>query len=263
MKPQYLVLAALSFCSFSCKNKKQDQLPPAPLPTIITSSVSSYTQVREGARPVFKQGDLRVFINPGAMDIDMGLPGIALGDIKGPRYGLLGGYFAPRILPPDTAKNYRVQAETSNSGLRVRFFDASDQVVIDARFGLQKERPQVTLHGDALVTMPADRVQITGELAGAPAFSRGLAGGDDAGLDLRHADRVQVSSEKHGAFVIETTCANARIIQPVLRGSTSVFVLQVGAGPPPTDALYAPPVLAAAPAMRKCTGTVTSTLSLP
>jgi hypothetical protein len=252
----------LPFCILACKTQKGTPVPPAPEPTITTSSVSAYSVVRRGARPVFERGRLRIFVNPGAMDLDMGLPGIALGDAKGPRYGLLGGYFSPRIIAPDTSKNYRVVAETSKSGLRVQFFDG-DRPVIDARFGVQGERPQVNLHGDALLTMPADRVQILGETGGAPAFARGLAAGDEPQFDLRHADRLQVSSEKHGAFLVLSDCHNFRIIQPVLRGSTSVFVLQLGASAPPTDHLYAPPLPDNPPQMKNCAGTVSSTLSVP
>ncbi|MEM7678235.1 MAG: hypothetical protein AAF449_19770, partial [Myxococcota bacterium] len=40
----------------------------------------------------------RLFVYQGPPNLDSGLPGIVEDEGRGPAYGLLGGYFAPRIL---------------------------------------------------------------------------------------------------------------------------------------------------------------------
>lgn len=247
----------------ACQRTPSAPTPQAPLPTVRTSTSSAFVQVREGARPVFSQGKLHVYINPAPMDLDLGLPGIAFGGANGPRFGLLGGYFAPRVLTPDASKAYTVHVHAGPQGLDVRFDDDRGATVIDARVLAHQDKPQVVLRSGAWVSMPADRVEVFGALKERPAFSRQLAAGADASIDRRHADRVQVVSEKKGAFVLASSCAEAALVQPVLRGSTSVFVLHTGPGLAAPDVLFAPLEPKTKDVASTCPASTTSTLSLP
>lgn len=264
-----LAALALLFAAAACEERSAPSAPApaiAPSPTVTpvvrTSSASLFVQVREGPRPVFRQGDLHVYVSPSAAHLDLGLPGVAFGGPKGPRYGLLGGYFAPRILAPDSKVAYRAEIDATARGLRIRFFEG-DHARLDVEVKNGPDRPQAILRGEGLVAMPADRARIFGRRGDQPAFSRDLTAGEEPKVDPRAADRVEVDSRKHGGFRFETSCPRVFLVSPVPRGSTSVFVLASGARAPPTDPLYAPEASGEVSPEADCAGAVTSTLTVP
>lgn len=263
-------LAALGVAATSgCRDASRAPPPAAAEATgTATAAVGGFTQIRLGARPVYRAGPLHVYISPSPADLDLGLPGVAFGGADGPRYGLLGGYFAPQVLAPDSRLEYRADIQTEPGRLRIKFFDKQDRLRLHAEVLARAGRPQVVLHGTAQIAAPADRVQVFGFRGGAPSFSRALAAGREPSLDTRAADRVEVRSKKGGHFTLVSTCPRVHIVSLVPRGSTSTFVLTTGDQPPPEDPLFAPPAAtssaaAARPLPAGCLGTVTSTLSLP
>lgn len=254
-----LPIAGALLALVACRDKSTaPPAPRAPAPIVRTSSAATFEMTREGPRPVFRQGDLHVYVSPNAAHLDFGLPGVAFGDAKGPQYGLLGGYFAPQVLAPDSARAYRAEIDNRSEGLRVRFF-AEDALALDVE--IPGRAAQARLHGPTRLAMPADRVTVYGTRGGAPAFSRTLTAGEPPGVDVRWADRVEVTSAKRGAHAVSTSCDRVALVATEPRGSTSVFVLGLG-GARVEDALYAPPKAAEAD-FGACSGTVTSTLTLP
>jgi hypothetical protein len=224
---------------------------------------AAFRVVRGGLQPAFAQGDLHVFVNPSALALDTGLPGIGLGDARGPTYELLGGYFAPRLIPPQTDVPHRVTVEAAGSALRIRFHapGAADPA-LDATV-TATPTPQVVLRGSALVVLPADRVQVQGTWRGAPAFSAALEASGPPEVRAPRADRVEVVSERHGAFALALGCPRPTLVKPIPRGSTSSFLIHVGPRPPLADPLYSPPLPLPHPDLTRCAGTATSTLTFP
>ncbi|MCB9646506.1 MAG: hypothetical protein H6730_07900 [Deltaproteobacteria bacterium] len=242
---------------------KAPPAPPPPTPDVQVAEGAAFALVRGGLRPVFAQGDLHVFVNPAALNPDEGLPGVAFGDDKGPHYELLGGYFAPQLIPPRTDLPHRVEVRARGGELLIRFF-APDAKAPDLDLTVTASAaPQVVLRGGAVVVLPADRATVRGALEGAPALFTTQEAGGEPEVRAPRADRLEVISPRRGAFLLSLGCPRPTLVKPVPRGSTSSFVVHVGPRPPAADPLYSPPLPAPHPDLTRCAATGTSTLTFP
>ena len=223
------------------------------------SPADAWREVRAGR--VFAAGDLFVHVRPEARDLERGLPGVGFGDERGPRFGLLGGYYAPQILMSDSARSYAATTTVEGDVLVVRL--VADEEVAELRVPLPRAgRVSATIQGSALLAPPSDRTTIRGMYEDQPAFSFEISPGDDAGLVTPRADVVEIEPRGHEAWRVQTGCARVRVLRPRLTGSTSVFLVAVGPAPRLEDDVYATPGSEERPEdLDRCARTATSTLS--
>lgn len=263
-----LVPIALAALPLACRPRQPP--PEPPLPEITTSTAAAFSLVRRGTDPAFEARDgTWVFFSPGAGPPleagraagDRRLPGLTLGDVRGPRFGLIGGRFAPHLLTGASEDDVRLSLTSGPLRLTARFDGTAGAGttavdVLPPRGG----RIELVVRGAGTVFLAADQAQVRARLAGAPRQAFSITAGEPPSVVLLPADELEVDGERQGAITVRSSCPELRVIRPVPRGSTSVFA--VGFGPPPArpDPLFG--VEGSAPASA-CSPTTTSTLSFP
>ena len=228
--------------------------PPAtdPQPSVKWSVTSTAN------RSTIARGRARWFVYAGPRDLDRGLPGVVEDGGRGPAYGLLGGYFAPRVLAADTS-----------STSAVRLVDDQPQIDLPGIRGHAlpptKSTMSLRIIGGGTFAFPADRTEVTGLLDGRPSFSVNVSAGADPGYQSWRADTLTVRPRSGGFFTLTTACRRVLLLRPVPKGSTSVFLLHLGPQPAPTDPLFVPSTSVPDEAVvdqARCDPTATSTLTL-
>ena len=202
----------------------------------------------------------QLFVYSGAANLERGLPGVVEANRRGPAFGLLGGYFAPRVLATGPAPSDAPFIEV-NEAARIRLpgLDVAVAAPIANRLTL-------TLRGGATLAFPADRTEVQGLWRDRPSFATVVSAGASPGYSAWRADRVFIRTRAGRTFDLVLGCPEVLLIQPLPRGSTSVFLLHLGPRPPPADPIYSPttPVPeATARALTTCSPTATSTLTIP
>lgn len=247
-----LVLLALTGCP--------NETPPEPR----SGALEWIVQREHGADPALETGFVarhlggaRLFVYAGPADVDRGLPGLVEDEGRGPAYGLLSGYFAPRVLATRSSTGAEVDGGET---LRVTLPGLRARVAAPAN-----NRLAIVLRGGGTFAFPADRTQLQGHFGGKPSFLTRVSAGAPAGYQSRRADRLTVRTRTRVTFGLETPCPRILLIHPLPRGSTSVFLVHVGPQPPPRDARFMP--LTAVPAdvvaeQAECSPTATSTLTV-
>ncbi len=186
---------------------------------------------------VYRNGDAFVYVLKAKRDLERGLPGIAFGGASGPRFGLLGGYYAPQLLAPDSALDYEAEVQTGEV-LRVRLaHEDGPGLAVDVAL-TPKHAVEARVIGSAVIAAPADRTEVQGFLGDRPSFLTEVSSGDEAQLVTPRADVLEVVARDGGRWRIEAACPRSRLLRPRPTGSTSVFLLAVGPDPLLTDSVY-------------------------
>lgn len=256
--------ALLLLAAVSCRPK---EAPPQQQPSaaeVSTSSTSPWRVAQGGPSPrlALSGEDLAVSAFAGPRSLDAGLPGVSLGDARGPRYGLLGGYFAPLVLAASSSTAWALRVEGGPREATFTFEAPGQRSLVVRALPPRDGRAVLVLEGSGTVLLPADRTELRGELGGRPSVATAITGGGTPGGRGLAADRLEIATRKLGTVVIETSCPRVRLVRVVPRGSTSVFALHLGPGPIPTDPLWSPGE-APGEAPAACPEAVTSTLTLP
>jgi hypothetical protein len=187
------------------------------------------------------------------------IAGLSLGDAHGPRLGLLGGGFAPLIAMPRSDRAYQIRVASSADRLNVAFTDHDETLELELRAPRQG-RLSVRLTGAPYLLVPADRTEIRGSFEGRPSFARTITSGENEAISAPRAERVEIKTTKLGALTIDSACPRPIIVEPTLRGATSVFLLRFGPPPSTTDPLFG--VEHSALMTSSCPTSVTSTLTV-
>lgn len=235
--------------------------PQTPLPAIEIAGGSSWELARTGTDPALRtrDGALWIFLSSGGADRP--LAGLAFGDARGPKLGLLGGELAPLIAAPRSDRAYTITATASGELAHVRFSSDGRQIFAASISPPHDGRASTRIHGTAVILIPADRTELRASAKGAPTSGFTITAGEKGEVLLPHADRLEVKTKKLGALVIEASCARPRVIRPIPKGSTSVFLVFYGPSLDADDPLFG--VAGPSPLTgERCTATVTSTLSL-
>lgn len=204
--------------------------PKAPAP----GATEGWVRVKDD---VFRNGDAYVYVFAAARDLERGLPGIAFGDASGPSFGLLGGYYAPWILAPDSALTYEATVRTGEV-LEVRLA-AKDgpTLAIDVALTSRGEISARVI-GSAIVAAPADRTEVQGFVGDRPSFLTKVSGGDESELVSPRADAYELVARDGQRWHVASACPRGRILRPRPTGSTSVFLLAIGPDPLLHDSIY-------------------------
>ncbi|MCK6550757.1 hypothetical protein L6R52_33275 [Myxococcota bacterium] len=257
MIPRSCWLFALGLAA--CTEKRPPAVVEAPIPVVTTSSTSAFVVARGGTDPALKTRDaaLWIFVSPGGGE-ERRLAGVALGDARGPRYGLLSGVFTPLVAPPFSDRAYEVTV-SADGRAHVAFAKDLDVVIDPPRDG----RVRVVIRGDAVVLPRADRTEVRALAEGHPSAALAVTAGEAPSLVAPRADTLEITPRERGTMSIATPC-RPQIVRPVPRGATSVFVVHVGSGSrAASDVLYGL-TEGERPRIEACPlGTVTSTLSVP
>lgn len=229
----------------SCRRPEPVVQPP----TVTTSSTSPW-QVAKLGRTASLSGPegLFVFVDGGPADLDAGLAGISLGDQRGPNHGLLGGYFAPLLIPEHPTERYELRI-TANNHLTVSGPN------LDARIWREGPHVKLAARGRGAFLIPNDHTQLRAWYQGAPSFGATFEGRETPAYLTPRGERLELQTRRHGTWLFESGCPRLFVVRPLPRGSTSTFLILFGG---PADPLYAPD--APAPP-NECTAT--STLSVP
>lgn len=242
----------------ACTEKRAAPIAEAPIPVVKTSSSSAFVVARGGTDPALKtrDGALWLFVSPGGGE-ERRLAGLALGDARGPRFGLLSGAFTPLVAPPFSDRAFEVTVSAEG---RARIAFARDLLVsVDPP---RDGRVRVVVQGDAVVLPRADRTEVRGLEDGQPSAAFAVTGGEAPSIVVPRADTLEITPRERGTMSIATPC-RPQIVRPVPRGATSVFVVHLGTGSRvASDALYGL-TGGERPQVEACTGAVTSTLSVP
>lgn len=233
----------------------EEASPPAPR--------TDEWRVTGDERAVATRGSARLFIYRGPPDLDRGLPGITEDQGRGPAYGLLGGYFAPRLLA--TASSSTAVPQADGPSLRIALPGLRVTALPPLAAGESPRRMTLRVDGSGTLVFPADRTVVEGTLAERPSFSVTVSAGAAPGYRGWPADRLFIRPRRGRSFRITTDCPRITLIHPVPKGSTSVFLLHLGPAPPPTDPLFAPVGPVPEDVRRpqgQCAATTTSTLTV-
>lgn len=252
------VLGAL-YLAGGC-TKPSSPPPQAPPPKVNLSPQSVWKARAEGTRLAFETDQARVYVQAAPRNLDLGLPGVTLGDARGPRYGLLGGYFAPLLLAPDSQASYVAEVTSRGPlGLRVVLRQAAKLALDATIFPPKDDIVSVRIDSPASVVVSADRTPVQGTFESKPSFLTSMSSGDDPKVEALRATRVEANA-KPWNLTLAIPCPRIQLVHPVPKGSTSVFVMHTG---PTTvdDDLYAPKA-ERHPDLDACTATHTSTLSV-
>jgi hypothetical protein len=216
----FIIVAMSAACTRSTPS------PEAMPATIAIAPRSSWVLVHGGSSPVVRTKDGAVWIfafsDPIGPD-QHELPGIAIGDARGPNLGLLSGRFAPLVVFPDSAKRWPLTITATRTTLHV-----STGTIAAAIRAPDQRRVVMTLRGAPWVALPADRTTVRGFFASAPSFELEVSAGDRPSIRAPHADAVEVDSARIGRVRIEADCDRPILLRPTPRGSTSVFLVRDG-----------------------------------
>lgn len=228
-RPQSLgsLMVAFAVLAGACRPAKNEARPPP------AGLQLPWRLDNKGSLIVAEQlGGARVYVSAGAPSRTDGLPGLVEGGSRGPAYGLLGGYFAPRILARGPSERPKVTLQTTAFDVRLPGLRA---LVSRADRGIRYE-----VRGGATFAFSADRTDVQGQFRGQPSFAVKVSAGAAPGLRPLRGDRLFIRSRRGDAFELTTSCPRIVLIHPVPRGSTSVFLIHVGPAPLPTEDLYMP-----------------------
>jgi hypothetical protein len=227
VKPLEKAIAiALFVCACKPTPTIEVEAPPAPK----LSPEPPWKIERDGEAPVLASGRARIYASGARRGHGDRLPGLTIGDERGPKLGLLGGAYAPLLGPVDTDRSYQL---TIDGALRVRLTDDKGALAFDAETkSSDAELGRIVVRGPFVVWLTADRTELVASYEGKPSFSTPIAAGDPPEVRSFRADRIDVDAKSHGQVTIETGCVRPRIVRPVSRGSTSVFGILLG---PPVD----------------------------
>jgi hypothetical protein len=241
----------LIFALASCQRSNEAVMgPPAEMAIAPTSS---WKTIRAGDEPMLCQRSACVFA-PTAKT-DNRLPGIAIGGESGPALVLLGGEFAPLVIPDRTDAAHRVKLSSTGSTLAIDFEGA-----FSARVHLVRDWVKIALDGRANLVLPSGETHVKGFVGGKPVSSERVTAWSEASIEIRSVDRIEVDTERRGTIVVESDC-KPRLIRPRARANTSSFLLRVGPARNELDPAYAPANLEdQAP---PCTGTATVSVRSP
>jgi hypothetical protein len=236
----------------ACRDRDRDPARDRGSIAVRTSSASTWSVVRSDGNAVLRHGDVFVYVSSESP------AGLSFGDARGPRTGLISGAFAPLIAAPESDRAYAVEVDAGDR-LRARFnAPGSDRSASIAVAPPRDGRVQVYLQGAPHLLLPADRTEVRAMLNDAPSAAFTITAGEGPRIRSPRANRIEVTTNKLGTVVLETGCERPKIIEPIPRGSTSVFVLSPGRAPSADDPLFS----AGAPEADPCKTTETSTLSL-
>lgn len=241
-----------------CEAPPARQAPPAPVAVDVTAQGNGeWTLARAGEAPIFARGERRLFVGAAGRGDQGMLPGLAIGSAKGPLPGFLGGHLAPLVGLGATGEAVAVKA--SGAPLTITFgagqAPGAQVVVLPDLEG----RGRLRITGAVVLWLPADRTALAAEHRRRPSFATTLSAGADPSVRAPLADRLDIDTVPYGRVTVETSCPRPRLIQPVARGSTSVFGIQLGPATSP-DPFYAPP-WSPHPELAGCGPTTTSTLT--
>jgi hypothetical protein len=252
MKSSWIV-ALILMSAAACKRSP----PPAPAAVSITetSTASPFVIARDGSAIATRDRKVWAFIEPGFDEELRRLPGVAFGDERGPKLGLLGGYFSPLIGTSTSSKRSSVVVMLSSDRAVIRFPpDLSISIFppVDGRI-------HADIEGSAVILPLAADTEVRATENGAPVHAFRVSSGDEANTQVLRADHLEIESSKGGIYTVRTTCP--RITTPTKRGSTSVFVVGLGQNAGFADPLYG--MANAAPQDETCRATERATLSFP
>jgi hypothetical protein len=228
--------------------------PPADLAGVRQGA--AWIVERSGPSPALstRDGELWVFF------FAEPIAGVAFGDAKGPRLGLLGGQFAPLVAMPHSDRSYRIAIEADET-LRASFASDTETVHLEIRPPLNRWIG-VRMRGAPFALIPADRTDVRGLVGSVPSFARTLTSGEQPQLTTPKADLLEIRTTQLGNLRIEGSCPRPAIVEPTLRGATSVFLVRYGPPPLSTEPLYSAGELGRPIPAEACLSTATSTLSL-
>lgn len=246
-----------TFALAACKGPRTPEAPRVEI--VSTSTASAWIVAREGLAISTRDKALWVFVEPAFNAETRALPGIALGNEKGPRYGLLSGYFAPMIAAAASDRSYPTHIELQR-----------DRAVItmgpDLRISLRAHPNNAlaaTIEGRAVLLPLADDTEVRTFKTQKMVSALHLTAGDEPSALTHDADRLEVENKRSALlWTVETECP--RVITPTKRGSTSVFAVAIGPNPVLQDPLFGlarDPARDAAP-QDGCTASKTSTLTI-
>src|SRR5687767_10596576 len=97
----------------------------APPPRATLRDDLEWTIIRSANDLVIKhvKGSLWIFVDGLRREAGGRFPGIGFGSQKGASLGLLGGYFAPLVLPTKTDVSFEVHATSVGQRLSIKFFE--------------------------------------------------------------------------------------------------------------------------------------------
>lgn len=214
MRSLCVALVALAAC-------RAKEAPPheARVDIVATSTASEWKIARAGSAIASKDDRVWIFIEPSLDQDARRLPGVAFGDAKGPRFGLLSGYFAPLI------ETHAGDASVVLSGDRARI-RMQDAVIVASR---DAGRVRVTVDGSAVLLPIADRTEVRASLDGKPVKDFIVVAGESALHETLRIDRLEIRNERAGSMFLDTRCP--LVATPANRGSTSVFAIILGTNP--------------------------------
>lgn len=248
--PIALLLAGAGLALAGCPRRGRDE---APAPRVALGPHAAWTQVRAGDAPALRPaaGGPWLFFFPDRVDgPSHTFPGLTPGTARGPSFALLDGAFAPLLAVPTPDCDHRLTITATGATLWARFEPASrepggasagepegasagepgggssgDRVTAAVR--VVGARTEVVWTGPATILLPADRARVRATLEGRPATAFEIASSRTADMRRAHADALEVQTAK-GLITARSSCAHPAIIRPILRGSTSAFVVRLG-----------------------------------
>lgn len=253
MKSYLIAMTAVLLASATTACKKEVKAPPPAVMITETSTASPFIIARDGSAIATRDKKLWAFIEPAYDEELRRLPGIAFGDERGPKLGLIGGYFAPLVGTSTSTLRGNVSVVLAADRAIVRY--ATDLSI--SIFPPADGRVHADIEGSAVLLPMAAETEVRAAANGAPLHAFRVSSGDDASTQVLRADHLEIESLKGGSFTVRTTCP--RVTMPTKRGSTSVFVVALGPNPALTDSLYG--IANAAPQDEGCRGGKQSTLS--
>lgn len=250
MRNTWLLLGGLGW--WACQDPRPAATLPPPPPVV------AFTPVRGGEAPIWEAGKRRMYLSAAPRAPEAMLPGLAVGGPRGPAVAYLGGHVAPLLGLPDTRMAYTLAAGGDPLVVRYSRPDGSPALTVTPLPDLDG-RARLLVVGPAVVWLPAGRTSITAEHRGQPSFATPVTAGDDPSVKVILADRIDTETGAYGRVTVETSCVRPRLLQPVPRGSTSVFGLVLGPAQTP-DPFYAP-AGGEHPELARCGPGTTSTVS--
>ena len=264
MSARTKLLIAL-FALAACKRGEAPDDAPPPKADIDVKG-SAWRLVREGGAPTFAAGKVHVFLRAQSRAHSRYLPGLSIGGERGPRLGFLGGYYAPSLLPADTGRAYKLVVRGQGERLTVRFEPGGPVMTVFAP-GPKDTQVKIRAEGDVALTAPIDGTNVRGFYNRRPSFARKMKAGESPGLQAKLAQSLVVQPKQGASTLVDTDCARPRLLSPLKRGSTSVFLVQLGKGPQEAKAFDSLYRLKHTPTphieLRTCKAVSTSTITLP